>query len=286
MRTLAVLSVLSLSLAVPAFASAQSRDRTAIGDAVVGWGESVDDVVAIGGSAIVDGEVRGDVTALGGSIRLGPHARVLGDAHAVGGSIDVMPGAWAPRANAGWVPPVPPAPVTELDHHHEEIGGFFRSLVAHALLFLLGLFLIGLVPERMGAMHVAIVRDPLRTVGTGVGAYVAAGVLVVALAISLIGIPAAVALTVAVPVATYVGLAGAASVVGAALPLEGLRGAPVRQLLAGVTVIFVLSFVPVLGPVLIAAAACLGVGALVRTRFRAQPPLSLVGEGAYRTPGT
>lgn len=287
---LALVLVLVLVPALgPAVVSAQSRDRTAIGDAVVSRGESVDDVTAFGGSVIVDGEVRGDVTAFGGSVRLGPHARVFGDTNAFGGRVEILPGAWAPRVSAGWVLPAPPplpvaAPALPLPDH-EEVGAVARSLVAHALLFLLGLFLLGLVPDRMGAMHVAIVRDPLRTVGAGVGAYVMAFIVLIGLAVSLIGIPAAVALAVAVPVVTYVGLAGAASVVGAALPMEGLRGSPVKQLLAGVGVLFVVSLVPVVGAVLVAVCACLGVGALVRTRFRAQAPLGLVtGEGPYRAP--
>ena len=92
-------------------------------------------------------------------------------------------------------------------------------------------------------------------------------------------------LGLALPVATYVGLAAAATVIGAALPLEGLKGQEVLQLALGVGVLFFASIVPTVGTVASVAFACLGFGALIRTRFRTDPPEDLPsGEGAYRTP--
>ena len=118
----------------------------------------------------------------------------------------------------------------------------------------------------------------------GLLGYAGAIVALVALVITIVGIPLALALGILVPVATYVGLAAAATVIGAALPVERLRGRPVLQILAGVSCLFVASLVPGLGMVAIAAAACLGLGALVRTRFRAVPPTELVcGDGPYRS---
>jgi hypothetical protein len=279
---LALFSCFSLALAPMAVAHAEDRDVIAFGgDAYVPAGQIVDDVAAFGGTVRVDGEVRGDVQAFGGDVLLGPTAIVHGSVDAAGGHIDIAPGARI----AGAASAVPVAPETTVDGpEHHEADGPVRSLLLHALLFLFALLLSGAVPERMGAMHVAIVKEPLRTAGVGLLGYAGAVLALVALVITIVGIPLALALGILVPVATYIGLAAAATVIGAALPVERLRGRPVMQILAGVSCLFVASLVPGLGLVAIAVAACLGLGALVRTRFRAAPPTELlVSEGPYRT---
>ncbi|MCZ7677374.1 MAG: hypothetical protein M5U28_00780 [Sandaracinaceae bacterium] len=98
------------------------------------------------------------------------------------------------------------------------LGDAARSAVAHVLLFLLGLALIGVWRERLGAMQVTMIEDGIKTAGTGLLAYVGAGLAIVLFAITIVGIPVAAVLALALPVATYVGLAAAATVIGAALP--------------------------------------------------------------------
>ncbi len=263
----------------PTLAHAEDRDLVAFGgDVYVPAGQVVDSVSAFGGAVRIDGEVLGDVAAFGGDVLLGPTALVHGSVDAAGGHIDIAPGARIAGA-ASAVPVTPTAPPEEHD-----AGGPARSLLLHALLFLFTLLLSGAVPERMGAMHVAIVKEPLRTASVGLLGYAGALVALVALVITIVGIPLALVLGILVPIATYVGLAAAATVIGAALPVERLRGRPVMQILAGVSCLFVASLVPGLGAIAIAVAACLGLGALVRTRFRAAPPAELFsGDGPYRT---
>lgn len=270
---------LTLALAaMPGVAHADpgSHDRVAFGgDAVVAPGEVVESVAAFGGDAIVRGRVEGDVVAFGGDVELAPGAEVLGSVSSFGGEVDAAPGARWDASDQGlaWTEP------TERTGLGAFLEDTFRQLVAHGLLFLLALLLMGLAPDRVGAMQVAIVRDPVRTALHGLAGYVTSAALMIALAITLIGIPAAVALALVLPLATYVGLAASATVIGAALPVDGLRGRPVRQLAAGVLMLFVASLVPYLGTIVIAAASCLGVGALIRTRFRASPPAELLGAG-------
>jgi hypothetical protein len=260
-------------------AHAEDRDVSAFGgDAYVRQGEIVRSVSAFGGDARVDGEVLGNVSAFGGDVLLGPTAIVHGSVDAAGGRVQMEAGA---RALGGTTSVAP-----EHDHgRHEHHGpaALVRGLVGSALLFLLALLLTGVVPERMSALHVAIIREPGRSVGAGMLGYAGAALLLIALMITVIGIPLALALAVFVPVATYVGLAAAVTVIGAALPFERLRGRPLLQILSGVGVLFVISQVPVLGSIAVAIIACLGVGALVRTRFRATPPAELNGDGPYRT---
>jgi hypothetical protein len=287
--SLALVLVLGVSAFAPlAVAHAQSRDVSSLGgDAYVRFGEIVDDVSAFGGSAHVDGEVLGNVSAFGGDVLLGPTAIVHGSVDAAGGRVEMKPGAQV-AGGLGLVAPLQPPTVDRgRDEHHAggEPAALVRGLVFSALLFLFALLLTGVVPERMSAMHVAIIREPGRSAGAGLLGYVSAAIVLVALMITIIGIPLALALAVLVPVATFVGLAAAATVIGAALPVERLRGRPVLQILAGVGVLFVVDQIPVLGAVAIAIVACIGLGALLRTRFRPTPPAELESgrsEGPYR----
>jgi hypothetical protein len=298
----AAAAVVCLTLAAPA-ATALADERVGFGQTVVvSTNEVVDDVASFGGSVSIDGEVRGDVASFGGDVVLGPHAHVHGDVATMGGSLvrdpaSVVEGAvrqaggghhQAPAWN-GWRPA---APVVERSHPHQGswagrlwrgVGEMVESFLAHGLLFLLALVLSGLFPERMTALHKAIIREPLRSGALGVGSYVAAVVLIIALAITVLGIPAAVVLALGVPLATYVGLAACATVIGAAIPSERLTDRPILRLAAGVGVLWVCSLVPFIGPLLVAVVACIGVGALVRTRFRTEAPRDLVtAESAYR----
>ena len=278
---------LVLALAIcgaPALAHADDgNDRVAFGgDAIVVAGESVQSVASFGGDAIVDGRVEGDVVSFGGDVALGPSAQVIGSVATFGGRVDAAPGAQWQHDPDGIAAPDRSTPGA----HHERHGGLgawieeaFRQLVAHGLLFLLGLVLMGLAPERLGAMQIAIVRDPIRTASTGLAGYVGGAILMVLLAITILGIPAAVLLAMLLPIATYVGLAASANVLGACLPIAALRDAPVRRLAAGVLVLFVASLVPVLGTLLVVVMSCLGLGALIRTRFRTTPPIELASRG-------
>jgi hypothetical protein len=284
------------------------------GDVRVRPGETVHDVVTMGGDARIEGRVTGDVHTMGGDIdvregavvegdvgsmggdlRIREGAVVHGDLESMGGEIRVEDGAVVEGAvteNAGSVhmPPVAPS-VPGIPHVHaglgigDVIGNFFGSLASYALLFVLGLLLMGVTPERYEAMQVAIVRQPLRSLGLGLLGTIGAIVSIVVLAITIIGIPAAVLLAIALPFAIYVGMAAFASVLGTLLPVESLRGKPVLRLGAGVLALFVASLVPFAGSIAVAVAAVVGVGALVITRFRKTVEVErerVAADGPYR----
>jgi hypothetical protein len=280
--------VIAASLLSPLAARAdQPHDRTSFGgDTYVRQGEVVADVAAFGGSVRVDGEVLGNVASFGGDVVLGPTAVVHGNVDAAGGRIEMLPGA---RLDGGTaiVPPLPALrpvdPVEPEPHHEHESGGPMHGLLLSAMLFLFALLLTSAVPERMSAMHVAIIREPGRSIGTGLLGFAGAAIVLVALVLTIVGIPLALAMAVLLPIATYVGLAAAATVIGAALPFERLRGRPVLQILAGCGVLFVVSQVPALGTLVLGVVACAGLGALIRTRFRNVAEAPSTGEGPYRT---
>lgn len=275
--------VLVSALLVPVAAFAQGGDRVAFGhDVLVAADEVVGDAVSFGGNTIVEGTVEGDAVSFGGSVVLREGGDVRGETVAFGGTVETLTqAASTDAADAGASSDHGQGPIETVWNW---IGETARSAVMHVLLFLIGLLLIGAFRDRLGAMQVTMIKDGLKTAGTGLVGYVAAVGCLLLFAVTIIGIPAAVVIGLAIPVATYVGLAAAATVLGAVLPIPQFQGKEVHQLAAGVAVLFMASLVPVAGGLATAIAACLGVGALLRTRFAPTPPTDLPnGEGPYRT---
>jgi len=293
--------------------SAMAQEVVGMGQEVrVLAGQHVDTVASFGGPVYVDGIVDHDIASFGGDIVLGPNARIGGDVVAMGGNIQGDPravvmgdvvggggrvnpwgftrpqqGVFVPSQPTQFAQPIAPvqplASSAQPSWFQEGVSHMVESLVAHGLLFLLALVLSGLFPQRMSALHIAIIREPFKSGALGVGSYLGAVVIAIALMITVLGIPLALVLGLAIPLATYVGLAACATVIGAALPVGGLDGKPVMRLLAGVGVLWAASLVPVIGGVLVAIVACIGVGALVRTRFRSDAPAELTAQAAaYR----
>jgi hypothetical protein len=278
--------VLVLGLTLPASALAQD-DRVTFGSGTrVLAGESVNDVVTFGGDAAIDGEVRGDVATFGGDVTVSGH--VAGDLVTFGGNAELLPGASVGgeittmggtlRGNGASSAPivvpvsVPRAPDSPLDALAAFLQHALEGAASFALLFLLGLGMMGLFPDRMRSLEVVIAREPLAVGWRGAAGVFFAVVGAILLAITLIGIPAAIALMVGLSVATYVGLAAVAAVIGVVLPVERLRDRPVLQLAAGVATLYVASLVPGVGGLALIFAALVGLGAVVRTRLGKEVP--------------
>jgi hypothetical protein len=241
------------------------------GDITVRAGERVRDVVTMGGDALIEGEATGDVVTMGGDIEVGPTGVVHGDLVTMGGDIDIEAGGLVhgQQVQTGGGPTwdigaTPPAASNNVGRWFSDVAG---SAACYALLFLLGLVLLGLSPDRLDTLRLALVKHPARTTATGIVGFIAAVVLIVVLCFTLIGIPAAVLLALALPVSMYVGMAAAASVIGALLPSAKLKDRPVMQLAAGVAVLFFVSLVPFIGDIATVAAAVAGFGTVVLTRF-------------------
>lgn len=270
------------SLLFPAAVMAQAPDRVSFGNGVhVGQRELVHDAISFGGDTVIDGTVEGDAVSFGGSVILQGNAEVRGETVSFGGVV-------RDQREAGAQAPVPvrATPANVAANHAEApegpletlwafIGDTARSAVMHVLLFLLGLLMIGVGRERLGALQVTMIKDGAKTAGIGLLGYVSAVIAVVLFAITIIGIPAAVLVGFVIPIATYLGLAAAATVLGAALPIPQIQGKEVHQLAAGVAVLFLASLVPFAGGIFTAAVACLGTGALIRTRLGRNPPEGL-----------
>lgn len=318
-------AVLAAFLVPSAPAAAWDQDRVTFGaDAFVAEGEVVDDLVTMGGNARIEGAVRGDVVTMGGDVEvaegavrgdvltmggdlvvsgegtvggealtmggdveIAEGAQIIGGASALGGGVYGGGGDGGGEARAFGASRWPAfGPAASFGHGLGEfLGDAFSSLLNHLLLFVFGLFLMGLTPERFEALQVTIIRKPAPSFGYGLLGLLAAVVTLVIAAITIVGIPAALLGAIALPVVVYVGLAAFAAVFGAALPSERLRARPVLQLGAGVLALWVVSLLPVAGGIATVVAAAVGTGALIQTRFQktAMLPADATPHGPYRT---
>jgi hypothetical protein len=236
------------------------------GDATID-GRTYGSVVTMGGDAVVTGVVVGDVVTMGGDIRVRDRGIVHGRLDSLGGEVQV-------DSTAGdETTPSPPAmaigthPVSLEHAGHEEEGDVVWAVLRYSLLFLAAILFLGLAPERFGRVQRAIVERPVRTLATGTLGMIVSAVIMLALCVSLIGIPIALVLAIAAPVVTAAALASVVPVVGAMLPTRHLEGRPVARLAAGAFALFVVTRIPVVGGLALALALLAGLGALVLTRF-------------------
>jgi hypothetical protein len=264
-------------------ADRQVRDVLTVGGNARIDGHVWGDVLTMGGNVEIHGTVVGDIWTMGGNIEIAPEARVLGQFHTMGGNvsngsegtpsngsasanIDVHTKRQIAHANRG--------DDDDGDEDEEEswTSELLDSIIRYALIFLLGLLVMGFAPERHSTLQVAVAKLPLRALAAGFLGVIAGAILTLVLVITIIGIPAALVLALGLFLSAYVGLAIAGSVIGAVLPIESLRDRPVLQLGVGVAILFVISQAPILGGVLIIGATLIGLGAVLLTRFGQREP--------------
>jgi len=264
-------------------------DRVVSGGRVrVEKGEVVHDVVVFGGSADILGTATGDVTVVGGSARVHKDAHVMGDATAVGGSLDVEDGArvdgdvgvvggvlrrgeQAQIGGASTTDVSSDAHVSETEE--DDSGSWFtrlfasigRAIASAALLFVIGSVLLALAARRMDALQAELAARPMRSFALGVVGSIAFAALLVALLVSLVGIPVAFVGGLLAVIAGYAGVCAVLVVAGGALLRHRTRN-PYVHLALGCALFLVAKALPLVGHIVFFVVLLLGLGAIVGTR--------------------
>ena len=188
------------------------------------------DVVAIGGPVTVDGEVNGDVVAVGGGLTLGPHAVVRGEVTAVGGPFKRDPQAQVfgqvnevgIGANGQTIPPYRIG-LRDLvfGSFASRVGRFTTTIVRVLMFILFGLIVTAVGHRPLEQISARIVAEPVRAGLVGLlGEILFAPLLVVtilALVVSIIGIPLLILVPfgiILVGIVMLVGFTGTAHIVG------------------------------------------------------------------------
>jgi cytoskeletal protein CcmA (bactofilin family) len=305
---LALLLVLLVSLFLPQVALAQGPqgDKLVLGGSytlhsaeslngnLIVLGGSVDlqqdsvlngNILLAGGSLQVDGKVTGNILATGGSINLASSAVVSGDISTLGATLNRAPGAQVfGNINNGLSGPaeitVPgniQVPNTIL---HTEVNiivqtflFFLRAFLWAALAILVVLFL----PRQVDQVSQAAVAQPLISAGLGVLTAVILPLVLVLVAITIIGIPVSLLGVLALVVTWAFGIVVLGLEVGKRLA-QMLKVDLAVPVMAGAgTFILVLVMngikvaIPCIGWIFAALIGCLGLGAVLLTRYGTQP---------------
>ncbi|TMI76644.1 MAG: hypothetical protein E6H05_03075 [Bacillati bacterium ANGP1] len=248
------------------------------------------DAMTMNGDIAVAGTVAGSVRTFNGSILLTPTARVDGDVWAVNGRVDRQPGAQVGgRIGEGLVFTRPRAPVFRrpwAGMGRWMSGAFFRMLAGWVMIgfTVMAAAIAALFPEQIHRVSTALSEMPGRALLAGVLLWVLLPPLVMALAVSIVGIPALAFVPLGLSVLGLVGFSAAAMLLGNRIA-EGFHWhiGPVPDVVVGAAILMVLGWVPVLGWLAVLLAATWGIGGILLVTFgRAgkAPAASLPSAGA------
>lgn len=267
--------------------SVARRQVVALGRDVVVAGEALSDVAALDGSVRVTGSVEGDVIALGGGVELGPRARVGGDVFAVGGAVEAARGATVegrtvahPTASAAWVTLLE-APGLGAGTTTPVVIGAKLALMAAWMA--LSLLLFAASGRELLATSETVRREPFRSFVTGLTGVLALALTAVAfaaLAPTVAGAPLLVLVALFALLLKLWGMVAVFHALGAAALWASRRprALALNAATAGLLVLGVAKFVPVVGAWIWTVATLIGVGATLTSKFGRQEAWFDLGE--------
>jgi hypothetical protein len=269
--SIAVFAVTLFGLATGAFAAEQNMVRIG-SDAEVARGASVNDLVVIDGNASVYGRVENNVVMISGTLKLGAGSYVGGQIVTIGGSIEKDPSAKI----AGKVTNVdmPSCIPFGLSLKNFFKGGWVVVWATISLMVLLGflglaVLVAALIPEHIGAVVGALEKSFAQMFLWGVLWAFLAGLSLIFLAITIIGIILIPLAVILITLAWIIGYIASAILVGRSMLAYFKKQAPpFVDALIGMVLLFLATLVPVVGPLVIKPIFLFaGFGAVLTTRF-------------------
>ncbi|MBP7055422.1 MAG: hypothetical protein KBB52_01020 [Candidatus Omnitrophica bacterium] len=237
-------------------------------DVTIAQGQDVNDVVAISGNITVFGRVGGNITALGGFVVLKPGSYVGGEIVSIGGEVIKEPGAeLVGRVTTIYMPHFIPSFATILK------GGWLALWATISILVLVGflglaILIIALMPD-----HMKIVVKSLETsfgimLLWGLAWMILIVPIAALLAVSIIGVILIPVQILLVVLALIIGYIAAGVFIGKNILASFIKKTvPIVDALLGILVLFLIGFIPVVGPVIKVLFLTAGYGAVLVTRF-------------------
>lgn len=266
---LSIVIALSLLISLPSIAFAKAQDIIKMNtDIEISNDMVVGDVVAIGGDVTVRGKVENNVVVIGGSVRLEPRASVAGQVVVVGGEITKDPTATiGDRITQIYMPHFIPSLTTLFK------GGWLTLWATISMLVLLGflglaVLLAALIPEHIGTAISALERSFLKMLFWGVLWAMLVVPIAVLLAISIIGIVLIPLEMLLIVLALIIGYITSAVFIGKNMLRSFTKTPPpFIDAILGILVLFMIGFVPIVGPIVKVLFLTAGFGAVLTTRF-------------------
>ena len=273
MSKLKKLFIILSSLFLVSMSFAGTQDILKFGtDVAIADGVHVSTVVAIGGDVRVNGTVDNDVVSIGGSIVLEKKARVNGNVISVGGTVIRKKGArvkdkiieTSPADISAMINSIPASQSTDLFH----VFKIFRLVGFIAL----ALLIVALFPRQIGLVSLRIEVDPLKTFFWGVLGILLIVPVAVLLIISVAGImliPLEIAIVTCAFIFAYVAFS---QLIGKKLAatLKKLNLPIIIETCIGIGVLFCLSFIPVIGALVVMIGNIVGFGSIIMTVMQAR----------------
>jgi hypothetical protein len=290
----------------PPVPTVRGQDRNVIGEAiVVQRDEVVHTVTVTGGSAEIFGTVTGDLVVAGGSAKIREGGRVVGNATVFGGSLNVergarvdgdvgivggvlhrdegatiagkvvngqggRPGRTEVTVKDGKVSTsvreVPAARPSRRERLRAAAQSFGQSLTNMALLFVFGCVVLALGTGRVEALRVEVAARPMRSFALGIVGALLGGLALLAVCVTVVGIPFAFVATLLVMLAVFASMAAVLTTIGAAVAGHKSKN-PYVHLLVGCAGLLVVGLVPHVGGLVTAAVVLVAIGALISTRL-------------------
>ena len=160
-----------------------------------------------------------------------------------------------------------------------DVGG---AITRTALLFVFGTVLLALGTQRMEAMQGEVAARPMRTFALGVVGTLVGGVALIALCVTVVGIPIALLGALLAVLGIYAGICAALTTVGAAI-FHHKSKSPYVHLAIGCVLFLIATSLPWIGGFVTAGVVLFGFGALVATRGAGFFPRKTKNDGPYRT---
>lgn len=232
------------------------------------------DIVLLGGKMDLAGEANGDLVLVGGNVRLKPTAVVKGNIRLQGGNLQRDDGAIVQgdvNRNSGPFIPIPSRPPLPFGTVRSNFGAFdFFGGIIHAMaLAVLGALVVVFFPSPIQRVSETVQHSFAPSFGVGCLTFVIAPVLLLALTITIIGIPIVALLAIVGAAAWYLGWITLGYLAGERI-LQALKVREIAPVLAAVVGVVLLAFVgavPVLGGMVSLLIGTLGLGAVILTRF-------------------
>ena len=227
------------------------------------------DVVAVGGSITVNGQVRGSTVAVGGNVTVGESASVTGDAVSVLGTLYMQPGAQVmgnqvsilgsgPTGISGIR--MPPVLSWLFDPARRMVGILFNLVLA--------VLVAALFPRQVERVKGRVTREPGLSALIGLVGYVVGFPLMVIFAVTIIGIPLALALGVGLWAGRLLGYTAIVFITGEAVFHWAQRTTDKLLVVAvGVILLGVVTSIPLMGWLVSLGVSLVALGAALMSRF-------------------
>ena len=259
------------------------------------------DVVAIGGSITVRGSVDGDVVAIGGNIEVDSTGEITGDAVSVGGSVQRREGgkiAGDEVSIGGFTIPFNfDKPELGLPSFLKRTTSLIGKVIRMTILIIIALLLAVFLPKPIVKVENTIHNRFFTTLGLGILGEILICPLLIALTVSIIGIPFVPLAILALIAALIFGYSGVSLLLGRIfierINLKNIS--PLTTVVFGVILIELISllgrliglggglfsgmgiFVGILGFLVTYIAWTLGLGAVILSRFGTREPIAPSG---------